>query len=289
MQQCMRLRHVGHIASRADDGVNQAGCHVHTYMRLHAEVPSVALLRLVHFGISFTVFFLRRRRRSDQRGIDDGPLAHQKTFTGKVSVDFIEDPARQFVVLQQSSELQQRGRIGRRFVRQVDTNKSADRLTIADRILNGMPLKVANFRQLAALVAALPGVQPHLDKFNQKPLLRPGVIMELTPPAPTGDQLAGVITALMLDPGNLHITGISATQSKTFETKAAFCVGPARYSSSASNGLSNIVAELAIAYGGAGATGFDVDGKELLDGVGGRSGSATPDIDKLRALAGWQP
>jgi len=72
--------------------------------------------RLVHFLITLTFLVLRRGRRSEQGSVNDRPLTHQQAFAGRVSVDSIEDPARHFVVLQQAAELQQRGRIGRRFM-----------------------------------------------------------------------------------------------------------------------------------------------------------------------------
>jgi hypothetical protein len=54
----------------------------------------------MHFQITLTVVVLGRRWCRDQRGVNDGSLAHQQAFTGKVSVDFIEDAVCQLVVLQ---------------------------------------------------------------------------------------------------------------------------------------------------------------------------------------------
>lgn len=146
MQQRLRLSHVGYVSGHTYDGVGQTCGHVHTHVRLHTEVPVVASLRLVHFRTTLTVFVHRRRRRRNQRGIDNGSPAHQQAFAGKVPVDFIEDPARQLVVLKEARELQPRGRIGRRFVRQVDTNKGADYLAVVDGIFN------AFFRQAETLL-----------------------------------------------------------------------------------------------------------------------------------------
>lgn len=158
-----------------------------------------------------------------------------------------------------------------------------------------------NFPQRTALIAALPGVEPYLRKFDDNPRLRPTVTMKFTPAAlekvragllqaPTEEQLAAVITPLMQDPENLCITDISAKQSNTYETNASFGAGPLRYSSNASNGLSRKVAEIAIVYDADGtATSFEVGGKELLDGDGGRDRFATPDIAKLRRLGRSRP
>jgi len=39
----MRLGHVGSVSGRAHDGMSQASGHVHPHVRLHAEVPVIAL------------------------------------------------------------------------------------------------------------------------------------------------------------------------------------------------------------------------------------------------------
>jgi hypothetical protein len=76
VQQRMRLRHVGHVASSADHGVDQAGGHIRADVRLHAEVPVVALHRLMHLRIAFLVTVLGRWRRGDQGGVYDSAFAH---------------------------------------------------------------------------------------------------------------------------------------------------------------------------------------------------------------------
>ena len=76
-------------------------------MRLHADMPVVACLRLVHFRISFLVAVLGRGRRGDQRRVHNSAFAHRQAFVGEVAVDFIEDPARQLVLFQQAAELEQ--------------------------------------------------------------------------------------------------------------------------------------------------------------------------------------
>jgi hypothetical protein len=63
----------GHLAGKG--GVDQTGGHVHTHVRLHAEVPVIAYFGLAHRGIPLAVLVLRRWWGRDQRGVDDGPLA----------------------------------------------------------------------------------------------------------------------------------------------------------------------------------------------------------------------
>lgn len=132
----MRLRHVGYIASSTDDGVDQARGHVHTGVRLHAKVPVIALLRLVHFRITLAVFVLRRWRRRDERSVNDVPFTHGQPLACKVSLDLVEDAASQLILFEQAAELQQRRRIGRRIMREVDTHKITNRDDVVIRIFD---------------------------------------------------------------------------------------------------------------------------------------------------------
>ena len=58
------------IGCRRYNRMNQLAATVHTNVRLHAEVPLITLLRLVHLRITRLVLVLRRTRRIDDRGID---------------------------------------------------------------------------------------------------------------------------------------------------------------------------------------------------------------------------
>ena len=51
------------------DRVDQAAVSVHANVRLHAEMPRVALLGLVHFGVTLAFLVLRRIERRDDREI----------------------------------------------------------------------------------------------------------------------------------------------------------------------------------------------------------------------------
>ena len=114
MRKRMCLRHVGDIASRTHDGVHQARRSICADVRFHPEVPVNALLRSVHLRITLAILVLGRRWRGDQRGINNGPLAHHQTLFGKVSVDRIEDLASQIFCFEQVTKLEQRRRVWRR-------------------------------------------------------------------------------------------------------------------------------------------------------------------------------
>jgi len=59
-------------------------------MRLHSEMPLIALLRLAHLRIARLALVLRRRRCGDDGGIDDGALAHQQAAFFEHRPDLIE-------------------------------------------------------------------------------------------------------------------------------------------------------------------------------------------------------
>src|SRR5690606_36249198 len=49
---------VGHVGRRSQDGVDQLGLAVHRHVGLHAEVPLVALLGLVHLRVALPALVL---------------------------------------------------------------------------------------------------------------------------------------------------------------------------------------------------------------------------------------
>lgn len=135
MQQRAGLRHIVDVGGRGDHRVHEARLCIHTNVRLHAEVPGVALLGLMHLGIARVALVLGRAGRGDDGRVHDGARAHQKALLGKMDVDLVEQCLGQIVVQQQSSELQQRGGIGHRLTRQVDAHEVAQRLAVVQRVL----------------------------------------------------------------------------------------------------------------------------------------------------------
>jgi hypothetical protein len=91
MQQCVRLRHISDIACGADDRLHQALSDVHADMFLHAKMPVIAFLRLVYFRIALPFFVLPRRRRSNERGVDNGAFTHHQPFVSQMAIDRVED------------------------------------------------------------------------------------------------------------------------------------------------------------------------------------------------------
>src|SRR6516162_8093295 len=76
MQQIGQHRAVGDIGRRHHRRVDQLGTAVDPEMRLYAEVPLVALLGLMHLGITRLLGVLGRGRRTDDGGVDDRAGRH---------------------------------------------------------------------------------------------------------------------------------------------------------------------------------------------------------------------
>ena len=136
VQQRLGLGHVGHMGRRADDRMHQPRLGIDADVRLHAELPLVALLRLVHLRIALSRRVLRRRRRSDDRRIHHRPAPQEQTLGRQMRVDRREDRVRQLLVFQQAPELQQRRGIRRRLAPQVDAHEPANRLAVVNRVLD---------------------------------------------------------------------------------------------------------------------------------------------------------
>lgn len=98
VQQFIDLSDIGHI-----------GCRAHRDMGLHAEVPLIAFLDLMHFRVTLTAPILGRSWRIDRRGIDVGPLAQRQTTPPQITVDHCKSPCRQLVLFQQTTELEDGG------------------------------------------------------------------------------------------------------------------------------------------------------------------------------------
>ena len=64
---------------------------INTDMGLHAKVPLLAFLRLVHLLVAFPLPVLGRGRCGNQRGTHDRALPQEQAFLGQMRVDGVED------------------------------------------------------------------------------------------------------------------------------------------------------------------------------------------------------
>ncbi len=79
----------------------------------------------VHLRVALALGFLRRARRSSQRGVDNGAGAEAETLGRKVRANALEYLSAKFVSLKQVAKLADRGLVEHRFVHQIDANELA--------------------------------------------------------------------------------------------------------------------------------------------------------------------
>src|SRR4030088_3518130 len=77
---------------------------VHPDVRLQAEVPLSALAGLMHLRVAFAALVLRRRRRVDNRRIDDRAGRDMDALAVQMMVHRIQHLPAQLVLLQQMTE-----------------------------------------------------------------------------------------------------------------------------------------------------------------------------------------
>ena len=112
MQQPMTLRHIIDVGRCFDDGVYQAGVRIQTNVGLHAEMPLVALLYLMHLGVTLALAVLGRTGRSNQCGIDDRASLEHQAFGCQGGVNGGQQLDAEVVFFQQMAEPQDGGLIG---------------------------------------------------------------------------------------------------------------------------------------------------------------------------------
>lgn len=87
--------------SRADDGVHQARLSIDSDMRFHSKVPLIALLGLMHLGVTLAFLVLGRTRGSNQGGIDHGTALKHEALCTEFVVDDLQDALAQSVGFEQ--------------------------------------------------------------------------------------------------------------------------------------------------------------------------------------------
>ena len=124
------------VGRRARHGVHQARPSVHADVRLHTEVPVVALLRLLHLRVAFTLGVLGRARRGDQRGIDRRPGAHEQALNAQQVVDDAQHVHRQVVPLQQVAKPKDGGLVGQPVQRAVELGELTVQRHVVQRLFH---------------------------------------------------------------------------------------------------------------------------------------------------------
>ena len=100
MQQRVAFGDIGHMAGRAAHGMHQPGGGIHADVRLHPEVPLVALLARMHLRVALAVLVLRRTWRGNERRVHCAALLEQQALPAQQIIDSRQDAIGQLVFLQ---------------------------------------------------------------------------------------------------------------------------------------------------------------------------------------------
>ena len=135
MQHRRHLVDIRFVGGSARDRVHHPRGDIHPDMRLHPEVPLIALPGLVHLGVAGLLLVLGRGRRRDDGRIDNGALTHQQPALFQKRPHFVEQHLGQCVPLQPMTKMQHRRRVRHPVHRQIDPGKAAQCLAVVQRIL----------------------------------------------------------------------------------------------------------------------------------------------------------
>jgi hypothetical protein len=137
VQQSAGLGNVMHVGRCTDDGVNQPGNSVHPDVGFHSEVPLIALIGLMHLGITLTRTVLGRARCSNQGGIYYGAGLEQQAPLGQGGVDGRHDLQAQVVGFEQMAKPQNGGFIGQACGTGIKSCKFTVQRRVMQRLFHG--------------------------------------------------------------------------------------------------------------------------------------------------------
>jgi len=111
-QQAVALGHIVEVGCGIDDSVRQARICIHPNMRLHAKVPLITLLDLLHIRVAFTAAVFGGAWCGNQGGVYYGARLKHQTACGQFGVNAVQDLWRQAVDFQEMAKAQDGGLIG---------------------------------------------------------------------------------------------------------------------------------------------------------------------------------
>jgi hypothetical protein len=104
MQQITQHLRIVYVGGGGHHRMHELGLAIRADMRLHAEVPLVALLGLAHLGITLFVFVFGRGRGIDDGGIIDRPRADLQALRLQMLTDRGKQALAQVMCFQQMTE-----------------------------------------------------------------------------------------------------------------------------------------------------------------------------------------
>ena len=136
MQAGLEHGHVGHLGGGADHRMHQTRIGIDTDVRLHAEMPDVALLRLRHFRIALAVAVLGRARRGNQGRIDQRALAKQQALFAEQGIDLSKDCFGQPLGFEQMAKVEDGRFIGDRIFAGINAGKGLHHRHVVQRFFH---------------------------------------------------------------------------------------------------------------------------------------------------------
>lgn len=135
MQQAMPLDHIVDVGRRADDGVqHKTRISVHSDVGLHAKVPLLALLGLMHLRVTLARAVLAGTGCGNQGGIKHSAGLEHQAFGGQGRVDGGQQLDTQVVLFEQVTKSQNRGLVGQAHAARVKPCK----LTVQRNVVQGL-------------------------------------------------------------------------------------------------------------------------------------------------------
>lgn len=135
MEQVRQYLGIVDIGRCGDNGVDKLSPTVDTDVRLHAEVPLIALAGLPHLRIALFLFILGGTRRADDAGIDNGTSGYLQAILLQILIHQVEQLITQVVFLHQVAELADRGFVRHRLPTEVDADELAQRTGVIESFL----------------------------------------------------------------------------------------------------------------------------------------------------------
>lgn len=115
--------------------MDNAAVHVNADVPLHAEVPLVPFLCLVHLGVSLLVPVLRGGGCCNDRGIDDRPVFHEQSVPLKEVIDDLEHLLLETMLFEQMPEVEDGGFIGDSVTEQINVEELLEGVSVVDVVL----------------------------------------------------------------------------------------------------------------------------------------------------------
>jgi hypothetical protein len=101
-------------------------------MRLHAEIPLIALARLTHVAITPARRILGRTRYIDDGRVDNGAARDLDTAPFQMLMHGLEQPTAEIVALQQMPKVADGRLVGHQLAAEINANETAHRMGVVE-------------------------------------------------------------------------------------------------------------------------------------------------------------